>query len=156
DQLSVKSVDIIANDSGGAVAQLFMVRYPERLRTLLLTNCDTEPDSPPPSVMPVIELARNGRFVEEMIAPQARNHSSARAANGLGGLCYSDPTHPTDDAIEQYLAPMASSAERKALGDAYAIALDPNPLAGIEPKLKQCKVPTRIVWGSADNIFAQS
>jgi pimeloyl-ACP methyl ester carboxylesterase len=154
-QLSVKSVDIIANDSGGAVAQLFVVRYPERVRTLLLTNCDTEPDSPPPAVMPVIELARNGRFVEEMIAPQVKDHASARVGSGLGGLCYSDPTHPTDEAIDQYLAPIASSPERKALGDAYAIALAPNPLAGIEPKLKQCKVPTRIVWGTADNIFSQ-
>jgi pimeloyl-ACP methyl ester carboxylesterase len=70
-------------------------------------------------------------------------------------LCYSDPSHPTDEAIEQYLAPIASSLERKALGDAYAIALDPNPLAGVEAKLKQCKVPTRIVWGTADNIFAK-
>ena len=155
DQLSVKSVDVIANDSGGAVAQLFMVRYPERVRTLLLTNCDTEPDSPPAAVMPVIELARNGKFVEEMIAPQAKNPASARVANGLGGLCYSDPSHPTDDAIGQYLVPIASSPERKALGDAYAIALAPNPLAGIEAKLKQCKVPTRIVWGTADKIFSQ-
>ncbi len=155
DQLSLKSVDIIANDSGGAVAQLFVVRYPERVRTMLLTNCDTEPDSPPPAVVPVIELARNGRFVEEMIAPQVKNPASARAANGLGGLCYSDPSHPTDEAIEQYLAPMVSSPERKALGDAYAIALAPNPLAGVEAKLKQCKVPTRIVWGTADGIFSK-
>lgn len=155
DQLSVKSVDIIANDSGGAVAQLFVVRYPERVRTLLLTNCDTEPDSPPPAVMPVIELARNGRFVEEMIVPQVKNPASARTPNGLGGLCYSDPSHPTDEAIEQYLAPMVSSSERKALGDAYAIALAPNPLAGVGAKLKQCKVPTRIVWGTADDIFSK-
>jgi hypothetical protein len=28
---------------------------------------------------------------------------------------------------------------------AYAMALAPNPLAGIEPALKRCIVPTRIV-----------
>lgn len=37
---------------------------------------------------------------------------------------------------------------------AYAIALDPNPLAGIEPALKRCTVPTRIVWGMGDTIFS--
>ena len=37
-----------------AVAQLFVTRYPERVRTMLLTNCDVEPDSPPPAVLPVI------------------------------------------------------------------------------------------------------
>jgi haloalkane dehalogenase len=27
-------------------------------------------------------------------------------------------------------------------------------LAGIEPALKRCSVPTRIVWGTADNVFS--
>ena len=36
-----------ASDSGGAVAQLFMAANPARVRTLLLANCDAEPDSPP-------------------------------------------------------------------------------------------------------------
>ncbi len=45
DSLSIQRVDLVANDSGGAVAQLFAIRHPERVSTLLLTNCDTEPDS---------------------------------------------------------------------------------------------------------------
>jgi haloalkane dehalogenase len=39
---------------------------------------------------------------------------------------------------------------------AYAAGLDPNPLAGIEPKLKRCSVPARIIWGTGDNIFSQA
>src|SRR6266478_5652916 len=39
DRLSVRDVDLVANDSGGAVAQLFVTRYPQRVRSLLLTNC---------------------------------------------------------------------------------------------------------------------
>src|SRR6188508_2604305 len=38
DALGISGVDIIANDSGCAVAQLFTARNPERVRTLLLTN----------------------------------------------------------------------------------------------------------------------
>jgi pimeloyl-ACP methyl ester carboxylesterase len=49
-----------------------------------------------------------------------------------------------------------SSPQRKALTNAYAIALDPNPLAGIESALKHGHVPTRIVWGTADRIFSQA
>jgi hypothetical protein len=37
---------------------------------------------------------------------------------------------------------------------AYAIALERNPLVGIQPALRRCTVPTRIVWGSADTIFS--
>jgi hypothetical protein len=47
-----------------------------------------------------------------------------------------------------------SSPQRKALVNAYAVGLDPNPLAGIESALKRCTVPTRIVWGMGDTIFS--
>ena len=40
DALHVDSVDLVANDSGGLVSQLFVAKYPQRVRTLLLTNCD--------------------------------------------------------------------------------------------------------------------
>jgi pimeloyl-ACP methyl ester carboxylesterase len=138
------------------VAQLFVARYPKRVRTLLLTNCDTEIDSPPSAVVPVIESARAGLFADEWLAPWVRDKALARSEKGIGGLCYADPTHPTDEAIETYLGPLVSSAERKVLTNAYAIGLDPNPLAGIESILKRSTVPTRIVWGAADRIFSQA
>ena len=53
-------------------------------------------------------------------------------------------------------APLVSSPERRAMTDAYALSLDPNPLAGIEASLRQCTVPTRIVWGTGDTIFSQA
>jgi haloalkane dehalogenase len=155
-KLSISSVDIVANDSGGAIAQLFVTRYPERARSLLLTNCDTEPDSPPPAVLPVIELARAGKFADENLVPWLADKELARSKNGLGGQCYANPTHPTDEAIETYLGPLVSSPQRKALTNAYASALDPNPLAGIESALKRGHVPTRILWGTADRIFSQA
>jgi haloalkane dehalogenase len=48
--LEVREVDLIVNESGAAVAQLFVIKYPDRIRTLLLTNCDVETDSPPPAL----------------------------------------------------------------------------------------------------------
>jgi haloalkane dehalogenase len=154
DRLSLSSVDLVANDSGGAVAQLLVARYPERVRTMLLTNCDVEPDSPPPAVRPVIELARAGRFADAWLAPWLADKTLARSEKGLGGMTYTYPVHPTDEAIETYLGPLLSSPERKAALHRYASALDPNPLAGIEPALKRCRVPTRIVWGTGDTIFS--
>ena len=154
DYLKIHSVDLVASDSGGAVAQLFAVGHPDRVRTLLLTNCDVEPDSPPPALAPVLELARAGRFADEWLAPWVANKRLARSAQGLGGMCYSKPGHPTDEALDCYLAPLVGTPERKALTHAYAVALDPNPLAGIEAQLKHCTIPTRIVWGTADTIFS--
>jgi haloalkane dehalogenase len=156
DGLSIAAVDIVANDSGGAIAQLFAIRYPDRVNSMLLTNCDTEPDSPPSAVRPVIDLARAGKFADQWLVPWLADKALARSAKGLGGQCYSDPTHPTDEAIETYLTPLVSSKERKVLTNAYAAALAPNPLAGIESGLKTCYVATRVIWGTADTIFPES
>jgi haloalkane dehalogenase len=156
DSLSIRAVDLIANDSGGAVAQLFVTRHPQRVRTLLLTNCDTEPDSPPAAVVPVIELARAGKFADAWLAPWVADKALARSPKGLGGVAYTYPDQLSDEAIEYYLGPLVSTPQRKALVNAYAIGLAPNPLAGIEPALKRCTAPARIVWGTGDDIFSQA
>lgn len=154
DKLSIDKVDVIANDSGGAVAQLLLARHPERVRTLLLTNCDTQNDSPPSAMLPVIELSRQGKFADEWLAPWRADTALARSAKGIGSMCYTDPAHPTDEAIETYFAPLLDSPQRKALVHAYAIALAINPLVGMERALMRSIAPTRIVWGTADTIFS--
>jgi haloalkane dehalogenase len=152
DKLSLPKVDLIANDSGGAVAQLFVARYPQRVRSLLLTNCDAHDDSPPPSFLPFVEAARKGVLIDG-ITRQLNDKSLARSAKGIGGQTYSDPSHPADEAIDCYFTPLGSSPLRKQQFHDYAIALDHNVLAGIEPALSRSPFPVRIVWGSADTIF---
>ena len=41
DALKIAQVDLVGNDSGGGIAQIFAALNPERVRTLALTNCDT-------------------------------------------------------------------------------------------------------------------
>jgi haloalkane dehalogenase len=154
DRLEIRQVDLIANDSGGAVAQLFVTKYPQRARTLLLTNCDVETDSPPPALLPIIDAARAGLYPDLWLEPWLRHKDVARSPTGLGGLCYTDAGHPTDAALDQYLAPLVASAERKALVNRYTLGLTPNPLEGLAPLLRHCTVPTRIVWGMGDTIFS--
>ena len=154
--LDISSVDLIANDSGGAVAQLFMLEHPERVRSLLLTNCDVEPDSPPAALLPVLEMARAGTFADKWLGAWVADKNLARSEQGLGGMTYTYPERLSDDAIDIYLGPLVSSPERKALLHGYALGLDPNPLAGIESSLRSCRTPTRIVWGTGDSIFSQA
>ena len=154
DTLGIDSVDLIANDSGGAIAQLFAVRHRTRVRTLLLTNCDVETNSPPAAMLPVIALAKEGRWVDEWLGKWRADKALARSPEGIGAMCFSDPSHPTDAAIDTYFAPLLATPRRKSLANAYAVALEHNPLAGITAQLERCTVPTRIVWGMADTIFA--
>lgn len=69
-------------------------------------------------------------------------------------MCHADPAHPTDEAIEYYFRPLVSTARGRDRVHAYAVALERNPLLGIEAALRRCKVPTRIVWGTGDTIFS--
>jgi haloalkane dehalogenase len=154
DRFSLSRVDLVASDSGGAIAQLLVARHPNRVRTLLLTNCDTEIDSPPPALLPVIELSRTGAFADKLLAPWLADKSLARSAHGIGGMCYADPAHPTDEAIDCYFSPLVSSPARKAQVHAYAVALERNPLSGVEKVLADSRVPARIVWGTGDAIFS--
>ena len=153
DALGVRDVDVIANDSGGAVAQLLLARHPDRVRTLLLTNCDTEVESPPAAMRPVIELSKQGRFADEWLAPWLANPGLARSARGIGGLCYVNPAHPTDAALRSYFTPLLSSEEARRRLHQYAIALEANALAGIGPALRESRAPVRVVWGVDDTIF---
>src|SRR5438876_11435939 len=60
DALSIDQVDLVGNDSGGGIAQIFAARHPERLRSLTLTNCDAHDNWPPAAVKPFLAMAAAG------------------------------------------------------------------------------------------------
>ncbi len=156
DSLRIDTCDVVANDSGGLIAQLLVMQAPRRVRSLLLTNCDTQEDCPPPSFRPFVKLAQAGGLADRAVAPALTDKSSARSARGIGGLGYSNPLNPTDEAIEMYFAPLVSSQKRKAQYDALTIGLGTNALAGSAERLRRFEGPVRIVWGADDTVFAKS
>jgi haloalkane dehalogenase len=151
DTLSIDDVDLVANDSGGAVAQLFLARHPRRVRSLLLSNCDTEIDCPPPAMKPVIAMAHDGQFVKQWLAPWLADGQLARSPQGLGGMTFTNPENLTDEAIEMYLGPLVRDPAHT---HAYALALENNVLGGIAPALRRSRIPVRIAWGAGDTIFS--
>ena len=99
----------------------------------------------------MIELAKEGRFVAEWLAPWLADTALARSPEGLGGRTYTDPANLTDEAITTYLSPLVRSP---GWTDAFAAALAPNVLEGVESKLRESRVPARIVRGTGDTIFS--
>jgi pimeloyl-ACP methyl ester carboxylesterase len=151
DKLGVASVDLVASDSGGAVAQLFLLRYPQRVRSLLLANCDIEPNSPPAAIAPVLEMARNGTLAGET-AKWLSDPDMARAT--FGAAVFHNPAQLTDETIAYYAAPLVGTPLRRTQYHEFHNALSPNPLAGIEAHLRRSAVPVRMVWGASDTIFS--
>src|SRR6185436_11018589 len=60
DALKVDRVDLVGNDSGGGIAQIFAATYPERVRSLTLTNCDAHDNWPPEAFKPFLDMAAKG------------------------------------------------------------------------------------------------
>lgn len=153
DTLGVPAADIVASDSGGAVAQLMAVHHPGRVRSLLLTNCDVEPDSPPAGIAPVLEMARAGTLAD-MTARWLTDTALARSTFGVA--VYHDPASLTAETIACYVEPLVGTPLRRAQYHAFHTALAPNPLAGIEEALRRTRVPVRIVWGASDTLFGRA
>ncbi len=152
DSLAIPSVDLVANDSGGTIAQLFAAQHPNRVRTMLLTNCDVHENSPPAQMRNSINAAKAGTY-DQKIQRHLDDRVYARSEKGIIGSAYMNPANVTDDVIEYYFRPLVASPLRKSQLNRYLSAHEPNPLIAIEPALRRLNVPTRMVWGTADPLF---
>lgn len=149
DALGIDRVDLVGNDSGGAVAQIFAATNPGRLRTLTLTNCDTHDNWPPVQILPSIELARQGKLLDRyaaMIDQPAVRYERWKSA-------YADTSVLTDEVYRAYLEPLLASAHTRAAFHRYWTSFDNAQTVSIEPLLRKLTVPTLIVWGTADIFF---
>jgi pimeloyl-ACP methyl ester carboxylesterase len=153
DALHVDAVDVVANDSGGLAAQLFVAKYPQRVRTLLLTNCDVDENNPPPQLAPFLEQARNGTLIDVGLRAQVNDKNLARSAKGIGGLAYTHPENLADETIETYFRPLLETPQKMAQAHEYLISMGTNLLVSIREALHQWKGPARMVWGLNDQFF---
>jgi pimeloyl-ACP methyl ester carboxylesterase len=157
DELRIEQADLIGNDSGGAIAQIFAANYPQRLTSLVLTNCDVHDGWPPPQIMPVIERARNGTlapvFQGIIDRPDLMRERYARGESVPLLRSYADPGILTDEIIRLYLQPLLSSPERIEAFQRYWLAFENVHTVKIQSGLKALKVPTLIVWGLKDIFF---
>ncbi|HEY7486422.1 MAG TPA: alpha/beta hydrolase [Streptosporangiaceae bacterium] len=148
DALDLTGIDLVANDTGGAIAQVFAVRHPERLRTFTLTNCDTHDNLPPEQFKPTIELAERGE-----LAPLVTEGDPVEIARASLGGGYQWPDALTDETIRAFIEPVAGTPERAREFERFLVSLRAADLVDIEPGLKQLDVPTLVVWGTADEFF---
>ena len=157
DALGLEIVDLVGNDSGGAIAQIFAASYPDRLRSLVLTNCDVHDGWPPPQVLPIMERSRNGTLAR-IFQPLVDRPDLARERYVMGESVplfrsYADPSVLTDEIIRLYLEPLLSSQQRIDAFQRYWLAFDNAQTVVIHSALKSLKVPTLIVWGLEDIFF---
>jgi len=151
DALDIEQVDLVGNDSGGGIAQIFAALYPERVRSLTLTDCDAHDNWPPAAFQPFLEMAAAGGLrgtLEAMLSDK----SVYRSPQALGPA-YEHPERLTDESIEQYLRPLIRTEQRTRDLQRFLAAFDNKHTLAVEPRLKTLKAPTLIVWGTDDVYF---
>jgi pimeloyl-ACP methyl ester carboxylesterase len=157
DTLRIEKVDLVGNDSGGAIAQIFAAHNPECLRSLVLTNCDVHDGWPPPQVLPIIEHARNRTlapiFRRMLDRPDLARERHARGESVPLFRSYADPSVLTNEVIRLYLQPLLSSQQRVEAFERYWLGFDNAHTVAIHSALKNLSVPTLIVWGLQDIFF---
>src|SRR5215468_4654567 len=151
DALHIEQVDLVGNDSGGGISQIFAALYPERVRSLTLTDCDTHDNWPPEAFKPFLAMAAAGGLRGTLDAALS-DKSVYRSPQALGPA-YEHPERLTDDSIETYLRPLVRSERRTRDLQRFLAAFDNKHTLAVEERLKTLKAPTLIVWGTDDVYF---
>jgi pimeloyl-ACP methyl ester carboxylesterase len=151
DALHIDQVDLVGNDSGGGIAQIFAALHPERVRSLTLTNCDAHDNWPPEAFKPFLTMAAGGglRGTLDALLSDKRVYRSPQAL----GPAYERPEELSDETIDKYLRPFVRSEQRTRDLERFLAAFDNRHTLIIEDRLKMLKVPTLIVWGTDDVYF---
>ena len=150
---ALERVDLVAHDTGGAIAQVFAARHPERVRSFVLTNCDCHDNIPPAGFLPTVELARAG-----LIAPGAPDLLAdlLGARDVVFAMGYEDVTILDEARMQDYLGTALGTPERALAFERMLAGLEPSDLLAAEPALAQLEAPTLVVWGAADELFELS
>ena len=149
DRLGLSQVDLVGNDSGASISQVFAARYPSRLRSLTLTNCEVH-DLWPNAML----KAAFDQFADPSIVMGIKTMVNAPAvARQAFGSVYEDAERIPDEAFKTYFEPLVSSEERSNSMRRFLSLGNLKVLTSIAPQLRELKVPTLIVWGEADTAF---
>ena len=151
DAVGIEEIDLVGNDTGAGISQVFAATYPERVRTLTLSNCEVH------DLWPNSLLAGFYQGVEAGIVPQGMKQmlgDVALARRQLGALVYEEAEFLTPERVDLYLAPIVASAERiRLLQELSDWKTNRRQLMEIAPRLKASTIPAHVVWGDGDVVF---
>src|SRR5215471_7935372 len=134
DALKIDQVDLVGNDSGSGIAQIFAALHPERVRSLTLTDGDTHDNWPPEAFQPFLAMAAGGglRATLEALLADKNVYRSPQAL----GPAYEHPEQVTDETIETYLRPLLKTERRTTDLERFLAAFDNRHTLAIEARLK--------------------
>lgn len=147
DSVKVDTVDLIGNDTGAGISQIFATMFPQRVRTWTLTNCEVHDLWPNPMLEQLLDAFENGMAlagVKMMLTDLAIARQQLASA-------YEDPASITEESVKTYFEPLANAESAAATG--YGWRTNRDQLVSIAPKLRANRIPVQILWADADTAF---
>lgn len=149
-KLGLEDVTIVGNDSGGAISQVLVTTYPDRIGRLVLTNCDTHENFPPGPFKAMTPIAKlpGGMF---MISLPFRVEALARLAFSPFAK-----TKIPNELVASWMEPAKKDSE--ILRDAGKVTAGMSKRYTLEAaeKLRSSQLPIRLLWAPKDRVFPLS
>jgi pimeloyl-ACP methyl ester carboxylesterase len=149
DRMGLQQIDLVGNDSGASISQVFAARYPSRLRSLTITNCEVHDLWPNAMLKAVFD-----QFADPSIVMGMKTMANAPAvARQAFASVYEEPERIPDEAFKTYFEPLVSTDARSEAMRRFLNLGNLKVLTSVAPQLRELKVPTLIAWGEADTAF---
>ena len=147
--LALDDVTIVANDTGGAVAQSLVGRHPERIGRLVLTSCDAF-EKFPPTPQRYLELAARSSALMWLVSWSVRFRFVQRLPTAYGWVT----SRPIEPAImRSYTEPVrAYPGVRRDLARLLR-AVDTRYTYEAAEALRGFDRPALVLWADGDKIF---
>jgi pimeloyl-ACP methyl ester carboxylesterase len=147
--LELDGVTLVANDTGGAIAQITAANHPERIGRLVLTNCDAYENFLPPAFRPLQWAARVPGMLTAVMQGM-RLAPMRRLPMAYGRLIKRDfAGAPTREWVEPFLT------DRAVRRDSVKVlrGVDPKYTFDAAEKLSRQERPTLLAWAREDRFF---
>jgi pimeloyl-ACP methyl ester carboxylesterase len=149
DELDLRDVVLVGNDTGGALCQLALRDDAHRVAGLVLTNCDAFEQFPPRFFVPLFILARS-RPAVWMLAQQTRLRAVRHSPLGFGPLL----NRPRPAGLTRgWIQPILDSASTRRDVTRFARNVQRTELVDAPTWLTGFEGPVQVVWGTRDKHF---
>jgi pimeloyl-ACP methyl ester carboxylesterase len=148
ERLDVRDVTVVANDTGGAIAQLLVTRRPERIAKLVLTPCDGLEIFPPAIFKPLFGLGRVPALFSAALQPM-RWAPARRLPIAFGWLS----KRASDDTLARWIEPALSNFAVLRDASHFVRAVSPSVTLDVAPRLSRFEGEVVVAWAAEDRCF---
>ncbi len=133
DSVKADTVDLIGNDTGAGISQMFATLYPARMRTWTLTNCEVHDLWPNAMLEPLLDAFESGAaFAGLQMMLDDINIARQQFASA-----YENQASITEESVRTYLEPLLKGDSQAKTG--YGWRANREQLVSIAPKLRANK-----------------